>query len=151
MGRREISAGCVVYRTENGVTEVVLIQPRDREAWALPKGFIERGETTENAAIRETREETGLTGTLKEKIDTIKYSYTAKWEDPPARIFKIVTFFLLSFTGGDPRDHDHEVERVEWFPLDTAIKQASYAQEKEILKKAKRLIATAEDNNGSKK
>ena len=141
MGRREISAGCVVYRTSDGLTEVALIQPREREAWALPKGFIERGETPENAAIRETREETGLLGTIQTKIDTIKYSYTAKWEDPPIRIFKIVTFFLLRFSGGDPNNHDQEVERVEWFAIDTAIKHATYAQEKEILRKAKRLIS----------
>jgi 8-oxo-dGTP pyrophosphatase MutT (NUDIX family) len=125
----------------NGITEVALIQPRERAAWALPKGFIESGETPENAALRETREETGLLGTIEAKIDTIKYSYTAKWEEPPARIFKIVTFFLLRFTGGDTNDHDHEVERVEWFPVDEAIKQASYSQEKDILKKAKHLIS----------
>ena len=144
MGRREISAGCVVYRRTDEVVEVALIQPRDREAWALPKGFIETGETPERAAVRETLEETGLSGDIETKIDTIKYSYTAKWEKPPARIFKIVTFFLLHFTNGDPKNHDHEVERVEWFPIDTAIKKATYAQEREILKRAKHLIAKPE-------
>ena len=149
MGRREISAGCVVYRKADEVVQVVLIQPRDREAWALPKGFIEAGETAERAAIRETLEETGLSGNIETKIDTIKYSYTAKWEKPPARIFKIVTFFLLRFTTGDPQNHDHEVERVEWFPLDVAIKKASYSQEKEILKKAKRLITAGEKKDAT--
>lgn len=149
MGRREISAGCVVYRILEGIVEAVLIQPRDRDAWALPKGFIESGETPETAALRETLEETGLSGTLEAKIDTIKYSYTAKWEQPPLRIFKIVTFFLLRFTGGDTNNHDHEVERVEWFAIDTAIKHASYTQEKEVLKKAKRLISGMEKHHGS--
>ena len=140
MARREISAGCVVYRTTEGLTEVALIQPRERDAWALPKGFIERGETAELAARRETREETGLSGNLQSRIDTIQYSYTAKWEHPPTRIFKIVTFFLLQFTSGNPEDHDREVDRVEWFPIDEAIRQASYKQEKDILRKAKVLI-----------
>ena len=144
MGRREISAGCVVYRATDNAAEVVLIQPRDRDAWALPKGFVESGETTEHAAVRETREETGLSGTIKSKIDTIKYSYTAKWEQPPARIFKIVTFFLMQFTGGNPQDHDQEVDRVEWFPIETAIRQATYSQERDILRKAKRLISSQE-------
>jgi len=129
MGRREISAGCVVYRKADEVVQVVLIQPRDREAWALPKGFIEAGQTAETAAIRETLEETGLSGNIEAKIDTIKYSYTAKWEKPPARIFKIVTFFLMSFTKGDPSKHDHEVERVEWFPLDVALKKINAGQQ----------------------
>src|SRR2546427_3371854 len=144
MARREISAGCVVYRISDPSIDVALIQPREREAWALPKGFIERGETAEVAAQRETREETGLSGTIKSKIDTIKYSYTAKWEQPPARIFKIVTFFLMQFTGGNPQDHDQEVDRVEWFPIETAIRQATYAQERDILRKAKRLISSQE-------
>jgi len=147
MARREISAGCVVYRDTNGKTEVALIQPRDRDAWALPKGLIERGETPESAARREALEETGLSGTIQTRIDTIKYSYTAKWEDPPTRIFKIVTFFLLLFTDGNPENHDREVQRVEWFPIDEAIRSASYKQEKDILRKAKRMISGANDHD----
>ena len=138
-----------MYRTTAGLTEVALIQPRERDAWALPKGLIERGETPEHAARREAREETGLLGDIQAKIDTIQYSYTAKWEDPPTRIFKIVTFFLLQFTGGNPEDHDREVERVEWFPIDEAIRQASYKQEKDVLKKAKHLISSGESKDDS--
>lgn len=140
MARREISAGCVVYRTTNGGTEVALIQPRDRKAWALPKGLIEPGEAPEAAAQREAREETGLSGSIIVKIDTIKYSYTAKWEKPPTRVFKIVTFYLLKYTEGDLSGHDREVDRVEWFPIDNAITSASYPQEKTIIRKAKELI-----------
>ena len=142
MSRREISAGCVVYRTTDGLTEVALIQPRDRKAWALPKGLIEPGEAPETAAQREAREETGLSGTIITRINTIKYSYMAKWEKNPTRVFKIVTFYLLKFTDGDPSQHDREVDRVEWFPIDTAISTASYPQEKAILRKAKELILT---------
>src|SRR5262250_3932262 len=141
MSRREISAGCVVYRTTEAATEVALIQPRDRKAWALPKGLIEPGEEPEAAAQREAREETGLSGTIITKIDTIKYSYMAKWERPPTRVFKIVTFYLLRFTEGDPSQHDREVDRVEWFPIEKAIANASYAQEKSVIRKAKELIA----------
>src|SRR5690348_505713 len=140
MARREISAGCVVYRITDGGIEVALIQPHDRKAWALPKGLIEPGEAPEVAAQREAREETGLSGTIITKLDTIKYSYMAKWEKPPTRIFKIVTFYLLKYTGGDLSQHDREVDRVEWFPIDTAISNASYPQEKTIIRKAKELI-----------
>lgn len=142
MARREISAGCVVYRTTDGGMEVALIQPHDRKAWALPKGLIEPGEAPEVAAQREAREETGLSGTIITKLDTIKYSYMAKWEKPPVRVFKIVTFYLLKFTDGDPSRHDGEVDRVEWFPIDKAISNASYPQEKTVLRKARELIST---------
>jgi 8-oxo-dGTP pyrophosphatase MutT (NUDIX family) len=146
MARREISAGCVVYRRSDGLVEVALIQPHDRKAWALPKGLIEPGEPSEQAAKRETREEAGLSGTILTKIDTIKYSYMAKWEKPATRVFKIVTFYLLKFTEGDPSKHDREVDRVEWFPIDKAISSASYAQEKAILRKAKDLIAASRED-----
>jgi 8-oxo-dGTP pyrophosphatase MutT (NUDIX family) len=140
MTRREISAGGVVYRRSGSIAEVALIQPHDRQAWSLPKGLIERGETPEVAACREVREETGLLGDIVSRIDTIKYSYNARWEQPPVRVFKIVTFYLFRSTGGDPSKHDREVDRVEWFSLDDAMQQATYAQEREILRKAKLLI-----------
>ena len=140
MARQELSAGCVVYRRQGEVAEVALIQPRDRAAWSLPKGLIERGETPELAAVREAREETGLSGDIQVKIDTIKYSYIAKWETPPTRVFKVVTFFLSRFTGGDPSQHDHEVDRVEWFTVTDAIDRATYPQEREILRKAESLL-----------
>src|SRR5215467_11668880 len=147
MSRREISAGCVVYRTTDGLTEVALIQPRDRKAWALPKGLIEKGEAPEVAAQREALEETGLSGAIVVKIDTIKYSYTAKWEHPPTRVFKIVTFYLMQFKEGDLSRHDREVDRVEWFPIDKAISHASYPQEKTIIRKAKDLLLNPREDS----
>ena len=140
MARREISAGCVVFRKEGQCAQVVLIQPRDRAAWSLPKGLIERGETPERGAIREVLEETGLSCEILGRIDTIKYSYIAKWENPPTRIFKVVTFYLSRFTGGDMGKHDHEVDQVEWFTIDDAIHRATYPQEREVLRKAASLI-----------
>jgi len=139
MARREISAGCVVYRYRDGGLEVALTRPKGRDAWALPKGLVEPGETAETAAAREATEETGLEGELRGKIDTVKYTYTATWEDPPGRVFKIVTFYLMEATGGDTSRHDWEIERVEWFAIDDAIRSASYTTERDILKKARSL------------
>jgi 8-oxo-dGTP diphosphatase len=140
MTRREISAGCVIYRKSPEGAEVVLTRPRDRDAWALPKGLLEHGEAAEQAAEREAQEETGLRGRIVEKIETIKYTYTARWETPPDRVFKIVTFYLMEQTGGDPANHDWEIEKVAWFPIDEAIQKASYKTEKDVLRKARSLL-----------
>ncbi len=142
MGRREISAGCVVFRITPSGTEVVLTRPRGRNAWALPKGLLEPGERPEHTAMREAAEETGYTGVLQGRIDTIKYSYTAAWENPPVSVFKIVTFYLMEHTGGDSADHDREVEEVAWFSLEEAIRKATYPTEKGILRKAREMIGS---------
>ncbi len=140
MGRREISAGCVIFKAAATGIEVVLTRPSGRNAWALPKGLLEPGERPEDAALREAHEETGYTGIIRGRIDTIKYSYTAKWENPPVGVFKIVTFYLMEHTGGDSANHDREVEEVAWFSLAEAIGKATYSTEKSILKKARDLI-----------
>ncbi len=148
MARREISAGCVIYRTGEGGAEVVLIRPKDHDSWALPKGLLEKGETPEAAALREVKEETGLEGRILRKIDNIKYTYNATWENPPERVFKIVTFYLMEHTGGDAMRHDWEVEEVAWFPVDEAIREASYRTEKDIIRKAKDILFGAAQAKG---
>ncbi len=140
--RREISAGCVIYRIDDNAVQVALIRPKDRDSWALPKGLIEQGEPPEVAARREAQEETGLQGNIVGKVDSVKYTYTAKWENPPAKVFKIVTYYLMQHTGGDARLHDWEVDDVQWYPIHEAISKATYSTEKQILRKARALLET---------
>ena len=58
-----------------------------------------------------------------------------------ARHHKQVQFFLMEPRGGDISQHDHEVDEVRWFPLDEAIRQASYRSERGVLEEARRLLA----------
>jgi len=73
-------------------------------------------------------------------IDTIKYSYVAKWRLRQPAFSRFVTFFLSRFTGGDPSQHDHEVDRVEWFTVTDAIDRATYPQERESCAKPRHFI-----------
>ena len=122
---KEVSAGGVVYRHADDGIEVVLASRRTRRgqlAWGLAKGGIEIGETREQAAVREVREETGLTADIEADLGDTKYMYV--WDD--IRIRKTVHFFLMRHTGGDVDDRDDEMEEIRWFPMQRAIKRAAY-------------------------
>jgi 8-oxo-dGTP pyrophosphatase MutT (NUDIX family) len=136
---REVSAGGVVYRRGEDEIEVVLASRRTRRgqlAWGLAKGGIERGETKEQAAIREVREETGMTAEIEADLGDTKYMYV--WDD--IRIRKTVHFFLMRHTGGNVDDRDDEMEEIRWFPLERAIKRAAYRGERDMLVKASELL-----------
>jgi 8-oxo-dGTP pyrophosphatase MutT (NUDIX family) len=136
---KEVSAGGVVYRRVDDGIEVVLASRRTRRgelAWGLAKGGIEEGESHEEAAVREVQEETGLTAEIEASLGETKYFYV--WED--TRIRKTVHFFLMRHTGGDPADHDDEMEEIRWFPLERAMKRAAYRGEREVIGRAAELL-----------
>jgi 8-oxo-dGTP pyrophosphatase MutT (NUDIX family) len=137
--RREVSAGGVVYRRTGEDVEVALASRRTRKgdlAWGLPKGLIEEGEAPEVAAIRESREETGLEAELERSLGEISYFYV--WEG--VRVRKVVHFFLMRQTGGDVADHDFEMEEIRWFPLAEAERKASYKGEREVIARAAKML-----------
>ncbi len=132
---KEISSGGVVYRKQKGVAEVALIRVRDR--WCLPKGHVEEGEGTQETALREVREETGLEGKAVAKLGDITYWYTNKTkEGETIRIFKRVYFYLIRCLKGDVRRHDEEVEEACWLPIEEAIKRLSYPTERRMVRQA---------------
>lgn len=133
--RREISAGGVVYRRRKGAVQVALAARRTRRGdlvWGLPKGEIETGESAEDAAVREVREETGLEARIEDDLGEIRYFYV--WEG--VRIRKAVHFFLMRATGGHVSLHDEEMEDVRWFPLAEGLAAAGYRGEREVLGRA---------------
>jgi len=139
--KREISAGGVVFRRGDLGIEIALTSAQNGEIWCLPKGLINKGESLEQTALREVKEETGLEGRIIRKIAEIKYWYYSKWEQ--VRIFKIVHFFLMECIGGNPAEHDFEVDEVKWFPLDEAKEILSYKSERETLEKAEFILASS--------
>jgi 8-oxo-dGTP pyrophosphatase MutT (NUDIX family) len=133
--RTETSAGGVVYRRTKQGIEIALAARRTKRgqlAWGLAKGLIEAGEPPEEAAVREVREETGLEAELEEDLGDISYFYV--WEG--VRVRKRVRFFLMRATGGDVSQHDHEMEDIRWFPLEEAVKVASYDSERDVIGRA---------------
>jgi 8-oxo-dGTP diphosphatase len=140
---REVSAGGVIYRKHGGAIEIALIHVRHR--WGLPKGHVEEGESIDETAIREVREETGLEGRVRKKLGDIRYSYREKRKGgEPVRIYKRVYFYLLRYIRGDVRDHDHEVEEARWFPISEAMNVLKFATERRMVQRALAVLTAAE-------
>ena len=139
--RVEISAGGVMYRGTAGGPEVCLIQTQGGKAWQLPKGIVERGEETAEAAMREVSEETGLYGDLIQGLDKIEYWYVWNEDAGPVRVHKWVYFYLLRYTNGDTSDHDHEVDDAVWFPIEEAQSLLSFDSEQKVMRQAGEVLA----------
>jgi 8-oxo-dGTP pyrophosphatase MutT (NUDIX family) len=123
---KEMSYGGVTLRGQ----EVLVITPAGkRRVTALPKGGAERGETAEQTAAREVREETGVTVSVREFLGDVEYWYRRSGR----RVFKTVRFFLCDFVEGSTEDHDHEVENARWMPLSEAATGLSYPGERALI------------------
>lgn len=105
--------------------------------WSLPKGHIEDGETVEQTAMREVKEETGISAQVLRPLGTIDYWFVAERR----RVHKTVHHFLLESTGGELSDEDVEVTEVAWVPLTELETRLAYADERKLVRKAKELFA----------
>ena len=133
--KREFSAGGIVLRQaqdkfSKNKWEVLLTKHSQNHHWGFPKGLIEEGQTIEETAIREVKEEGGVEAKILGRVGYSKYIYTFEKE----KIFKVVTYFLMTYISGDPKDHDFEMEDAGWFLPEEALKTLSFSQDKNLLK-----------------
>lgn len=131
--REEHSSGGAVIDRRDGAFFVALIATRGRTRWGLPKGAVSTGETSEQAALREVLEETGLEARITRTLDTIEYFFRAG----DALIHKRVDFYLMDYVAGDLTPQLSEVDDVEWVELSEAIRRASFESERKLLEMAK--------------
>ena len=136
---RATSAGGVVHRSSDGRIEVAIVHRRSPVLWALPKGTPDSGETIEETALRETREETGLEVELEGPISSIRYVFV--WGT--TRFHKTVHFFLMRPVGGGVEQHDHEFDEVRWMPVSEALALLTHATERSVVERAVALIGGA--------
>ena len=134
--KKVFSAGGVVLRRVDDELEVALIRIKGNTKFQLPKGLADEGETSEDAALREIREETGLEAEIVSHIGKISYRYSADYGDGLRNFEKTVDFFLMRYISGETADHDDEVEEAVWMNIADAEASMSYESELQILKSA---------------
>ena len=131
------AGGLVVDDVRRKAALIGRLDRRGRLLWSLPKGHIEAGETAEQAAVREVKEETGIIGRVVAPLGTIDFWFVA--ED--RRVHKTVHHFLLRALGGDLCDDDVEVAEVAWVPLGELESRLAYADERRLVRRATELLA----------
>jgi diadenosine hexaphosphate hydrolase (ATP-forming) len=108
-----LKAGCVVVNDKNEV----LVVAKESNMWAFPKGHIEEGETPENAAVRETLEETGYEVEIVGRLEDMAYTY--KWEHDQTKEPIRVAMFLSRPV---KRSEVTPEENFQWLSIDKARK-----------------------------
>ena len=125
-------AGSIVVRLDGKEPQVLLVTAkRNPKNWIFPKGHIEKGETPEAAALRETKEEAGVVGKLIAPAGEIEYGFLGA----KAR----VEYFLVQFKreAGPPEDGRQRT----WCKLEDALARLNYKNIRKLLRKTWKLLS----------
>jgi len=143
----EFSAGGLVYKKGGTKIFILVAQHSQHHGWVFPKGLIgdkKEKETKEDAALRETEEETGIKGKIIKPLQPVTYWYNLKGDPSTSsgqvKIKKTVYYFLMEYISGDTKDHDWEMENVEWIPMEDVENKLTYKSDRQVWSQAKELL-----------
>ena len=121
------AAGGVVWRKVAADFEVLLVHRPRYDDWSLPKGKLDEGESFEDAAVREVKEETGLRCELGDYLGETTYRDRKDRE-------KLVRYWAMKAGSGDFSPND-EVDQVRWVPVEEAAELLTYGFDREMVER----------------
>lgn len=143
MQNREISVGAFLYKIENNEILFLLVYSKRNAEWGFPKGHANAGETEQETAKREIKEETGITDIEFKKgfrcIDTYKIKGTLEFTKNRI-IDKIVVYYIARADSDFVGCCDDEISRGEWLDFKQAVSCLKYPNQKSLLEKAYKFI-----------
>ena len=119
------AAGGVVWRWRQGCIDVVLIHRPRYDDWTLPKGKVDAGETYEQAALREVREEASIVAEIGAELPSTTYLDRSGKD-------KHVRYWAMTLLDGQPAG-DNEVDVAEWVPIAEARSRLTYERDVNVL------------------
>lgn len=142
--KREFSAGGVVFKkSDQGMVWLIrypTINDKNKSyaGWTLPKGWIEKEENIEQAALREVWEEAGVEAKIVKKIPTTKIFFTDR--ETGEKVMKFISYFLMEWISDVPEKMDKETEKVYWGNFEEVYKMLKYPGERKVLKQAWEMV-----------
>ncbi|MFV0401401.1 MAG: bis(5'-nucleosyl)-tetraphosphatase [Oscillospiraceae bacterium] len=131
---KEKSCGALVYRKNKGRVDFLLLVHRLGGHWSFPKGHVEKGETEKETALREVKEETGLSIRLLPGFRQ-KVSYS-----PRPGVDKDVVYFLGYAEDSRTVMQEEEVSELRWIDIAECHKYLTYKNDRVLLSSAKRYL-----------
>ena len=126
--KEKVAAGGIV---EDDQRRVLIVHRQRYDDWSFPKGGVDEGETNEQAALREVKEEAGLECEIIGQLSPSRYFFkTHKGETKP----KVVYYFLMKIIGGRLFTDGLETDEAVWCSVEDAANRLTYQGDKDILR-----------------
>jgi len=131
---KEKSCGAIVYRKQAGKLQLLILRHRMGGHWSFPKGHVEDGETEVETALREVKEETGLTIELYDGFrEQVSYS-------PRPGIKKDVVYFLGFAADSKTTRQEEEISEIRWIDVDKTGHYLTYENDRRLIQCAKKYM-----------
>lgn len=136
--KREKSCGALIYRYIDGRTELLLLKHRFGGHWSFPKGHVEKGENEVQTALREVREETGLSIELHDGFrQSVEYY-------PRPNVKKQVVYFLGHTENQAFKAQEEEISEIRWIEINEALSAVTYKNDRNLINRARRFLSEME-------